>query len=475
MTELDRQANHPSPSPKVWSLSSRFLVANLLVSLAAMLVIGAVVGRQIEQGVLSRTAAITSLYVDSLVTPYLQGLTTETSLADADVAQLDRLLVNSLPGEGIVAVKIWSPEGRVVYSPNRDLIGRTFPVDSGLAQALAGEVTADVSSLDEPENEYEREHWARLVQVYAPVRQDTSGRIIASTEFYQLPDALDGDIRAAQLRSWAVVAATFLAAYGLLGGMVRQGSKTIARQQAAMSAQVQELSELLEQNAALQKRVHAAAERTTTLNEQSLRRTSADLHDGPGQALALALLRLDDVKARQGASSPEDQHEFDVVHGAVRDAMTEMRAIAAGLRLPELGPLSLAQVAVRAVDDHQRRSGTQVQLEIGEVPEHASLAVKIALLRTLQEALSNATRHAGGLGMSAHLWAEAGTLWLTVADHGPGLQPGPRTHNGGLGLANMRERAELLGGSFDIESVPGNGALLRVSWPLTEGTAEPAD
>jgi signal transduction histidine kinase len=254
--------------------------------------------------------------------------------------------------------------------------------------------------------------------------------------------------------------------------MVRQGSKTIGRQQAAMTSQVHDLSELLEQNAALQRRVHAAAERTTTLNEQSLRRTSADLHDGPGQALALALLRLDDVKARQGATSPQDQHEFEVVHGAVRDAMTEMRAIAAGLRLPELGPLSIAQVAARAVDDHQRRSGIQVELEIGDVPERASLAVKIALLRTLQEALSNATRHGGGLGISARLWSTDGVLWLTVADHGPGLRQGPDARNGGLGLANMRERAELLGGSFDIESVPSNGALVRVSWPLTEETDE---
>ena len=83
----------------------------------------------------------------------------------------------------------------------------------------------------------------------------------------------------------------------------------------------------------LQERVRLAAGRTTALNEQALRRISADLHDGPGQALALALLRLDSLESPADARSTD----FATVHGAVRDALNEVRSISAGLRLPELG------------------------------------------------------------------------------------------------------------------------------------------
>src|SRR5439155_76838 len=92
-----------------------------------------------------------------------------------------------------------------------------------------------------------------------------------------------------------------------------------------------------------------AARRTTALNEQALRRIGADLHDGPCQALALALLRLESLReafhARDG--SPLEA-EFGVIEAAVRDGLADVRAISAGLRLPELAPLRVAEVAERA-------------------------------------------------------------------------------------------------------------------------------
>jgi signal transduction histidine kinase len=218
----------------------------------------------------------------------------------------------------------------------------------------------------------------------------------------------------------------------------------------------------------LHERVRQAADRTTTLNEQALRRISADLHDGPGQALALALLRLD---ALQGPCADQDGYgrtraDFHTVHTAVRDALSEVRAISAGLRLPELGPLSVAQVASRAIDDHQRRSGVRVEQQLEHLPEQAPLSIKIALLRTLQEALSNATRHGGGVEIRVDLRADADALQLTVTDHGPGFVVDEAERSGRLGLKGMRERAELLGGTFEVRSAPAAGTAVLACWPL---------
>jgi signal transduction histidine kinase len=446
-----------------WSLARQYLVASLLVFLTGVVITGLWIGHQIESSVLQRTAGITALYVDSVVSPNLQALAMDDRWLTANgTAALNRLVSDTGLGQGVVLFKIWSLDGRVLYSPDQSIVGQRFPIDTGLARASAGEVTTDVSNLEEAENASERVRFSRLVEVYAPVRQVTDGRVIAVNEFYLLPDALDAEIRDAQLRSWGVVSAVGLLTYLVLAGIVKRGSDTIRIQQT-------ELQHRLDQNVRLHERVRQAAGRTTTLNEQALRRISADLHDGPGQALALALLRLD---ALQGPCANQDgcgrtHADFRTVHTAVRDALSEVRAISAGLRLPELGPLSVAQVATRAIDDHQRRSGVRVERYLVDLPEQAPLATKIALLRTLHEALSNATRHGRGVDVRVDLHADAEALRLTVTDRGPGFDIDAAERSGGLGLSGMRERAELLGGTFEVRSRPGDGTAVLAYWPLS--------
>jgi signal transduction histidine kinase len=452
----------PLAAVRHWSLARQYLVASLLVVLAAVLITGAWIGHQIETSVLDRTAGITALYVDSVLSPNLQGLAQDDRwLTATEATALNRLVATTGLGQGVVLFKIWSLDGRVLYSPDQALVGNRFPIDAGLAQATRGEVSADISNLNDAENADERQHYSRLVEVYAPVRENNDGRVIAVYEFYMLPDALEADIRDAQLRSWALVGGIGLLTYLLLAGIVKRGSDTIRHQQA-------ELQRRLDQNLRLHERVRQAAGRTTALNEQTLRRISADLHDGPGQALALALLRLDALQApcedvetcaRAGA-------DFATVHSAVRDALSDLRAISAGLRLPQLEGWSLSEVTNRAIDDHQRRSGTSVRRELEAVPEPAPLAIKIAVLRTLQEALSNATRHGGGADVCVDLRTAPDGLCLTVSDRGPGFDLSSAERSGRLGLVGMRERAELLGGTFEVRSSPGSGATIKACWPL---------
>jgi signal transduction histidine kinase len=452
-----------------WTLARQFLLANLFIVLIGVLLTGAWLGNQIESTVMDRTAGITALYVDSVVSPYLQSLATSPQLDPSEVAALDRLVTSTGLGQGVVVFKVWSTDGRVLYSPNRELIGRQFPVDSGLQRAVEGGVAAQISDLDEPENEYERGRWSKLIEVYEPIRSENGGPVIAVNEFYMLPDALEAEIGQAQFRSWVVVSLFGLATYLFLAGIVKRGSDTIRSQQHRLEQQVRELQRVLEQNARLHERVRKAAGRTTALNEQALRRISADLHDGPGQTLALALLRLESLQQPcKGDCVLHNNPDFSVVHGAVKDALSEVRAISAGLRLPELAPLSVADVAERAITHHERRSGTRIERKIGPVPDQAPLAIKITLLRTLQEALSNATRHGGGVGVAAAVWTEDGALQLEVSDNGPGFDLDAVERKGRLGLAGMRERAELLGGTFDIRSRPGEGTTVRASWPLPD-------
>src|SRR5215831_7559736 len=215
-----------------WSLAQQYLVASLVVVLAGVLITAAWIGHQIETSVVERTGGITALYVDSVLGPNLQALARDDRWLTADdAAALNRLVSNTGLGQGVVQFKIWSRDGRILYSADPALVGQKFPIDDDLQQAINGQVSADISNLDEPENTDERQHFNRLVEVYAPVRQDSDGRVIAINEFYLLPDALEQEIRDAQLRSWAVVAGVGLLTYLLLAGIVKRGSDTIQRQQ----------------------------------------------------------------------------------------------------------------------------------------------------------------------------------------------------------------------------------------------------
>jgi len=461
------------------SLAQRFLIANLAILLVAGLVVGAWVGNQLERSIVDRTASVTALYVASIIEPTVAGLADGGELSAEAAATLDIHLDSSPLAERVRSLRLWSRDGEVIYSPDAELIGRNFPVEHNLAQAWQGQVVSGMDDLSGEENAWERARWNRLLEMYIPVRERGSDRIIAVAEFYLPPSEIDRQVNEARMSTWALVTLAIVISAVLLSSLVKRGSDTIQRQEVALTQQVGELTNVLEQNAVLSERVHSAAQRTTTLNERSMRRVSSDLHDGPGQMLSLALLRLDGLRKRADHGQPPSAEELAEVERALQETMADMRSVAAGLRLPELAPMDAQAVASRAVEDHRRRSGSSVSLAMRDVPEVVPLPVKIALFRALQESLSNATRH----GRSEHVRVEiAGGsdsqldrtpgLELIVSDDGTGFEPASLGSSAGLGLAGIREQAEILGGSFSINSAPGVGTELRVWWPAQEGARE---
>jgi signal transduction histidine kinase len=455
-----------------WGLVRLLLAGGAVILLAGMLVVGTWVEREIEKGVISRAGLVTSLYVDSFVSPHLQLLGENGGLREADRAALDRLLSGTSLGRHIVAFKIWAHDGGVLYSTNAALIGRRFPVKPGLAAALAGQVHSKIADLSEPENELERQRWPRLLETYAPVRAANTERVVAVSEFYQTTDDLAQEMRAARLRSWLMVGAATLVMFVLLAVLVRRASNTIAEQQGELSEKVAQLTALLAQNEQLHERVRRAAARTTALNERFLHRIAVDLHDGPGQGLALALMRMEplaDACSSCPSTISRDRtvgEEFRTVRSALQAALDDLRAISGGLHLPEVGKLSVAETAQRAVRDYERKAGRQVVLSALDVPREAPLPVTITLYRLLQESLANGFRHGGSADQKVALTARDGELLVEVSDSGSGFDPRAAVEQGHLGLAGMRERVEILGGTFGVESAPGRGTVIRASLPL---------
>jgi hypothetical protein len=137
-----------------------------------------------------------------------------------------------------------------------------------------------------------------------------------------------------------------------------------------------------------------------------------------------------------------------------------------GLQLPEIEQLSVAETLQRAADDHQRKTGVAVPLTPSNAPDSAPLPVRITLFRVLQESLANGFRHGDGLGQRVAVTGSAGQVNVEVADDGKGFDPNGLKADGHFGLDWMRERVELLGGSFEVRSALGSGTVVRVSLPL---------
>ena len=452
------------------SLSRQFLLASFPILLAGMLVIGFAVEREVERGIVSRLSEVQSLYVDSLVAPLLSELVAGSALDERRRAALDALFEDTPLGRKIVAFILWRPDGRIVYSNETGLIGRQFPIGPGLQSALAGSVHAKVIDRGRQRHLYATPEWpARLIETYAPIHAQPQGEVTGVAEFYLNTEELDAAMREARLRTWGVVAATTLVMYLLLFGLVRRGSETIIAQREQLRSRVGELDLLARSNAELAAKLRRAAARTASSNEAFLRRVAADLHDGPAQDLGFAQMRIESIasKAQGEDGATVTRSDLAAVRAALDVCMTDLRAIGAGLSLPDLEALSVREVVARAVRDYERKTAAAVTVEEHGACAPAALPIRITLYRVLQETLANGFRHAGGVGQRIALRCDGSEIHVEVADRGPGFDAGAALSRTDGGLAGMRERVQALGGTLHVASVQGEGPRVQVKLPAT--------
>ncbi|MBT9244457.1 ATP-binding protein [Gemmobacter fulvus] len=457
-----------------WSLATQFAVAGGIVMLVAMLITGQWMAARIEQVVVRNWANATALYMESFISPLSQDLAASDDLSPLAHKALDEVFTSTALGARVKSYKIWKDGGLVVDASDHSLLGRRFAVDGDLARAWKGEVAASFADLHEAENAAEAALGVPLLEIYSPIREVWSGRIIGVVEFYELATGLEADLWEAKRRSWATVAAVLLAIGAVLWGIVLKGSRTIESQRAAMQRQLRDLSDLSRHNMALRLRVQGAAARSAEMHDQALRQVGADLHDGPAQLLGFAALRLDGLRPAVAAVR---QAELTEVAGAVSDAIREIRAISRGVSLPDIAARNPCDIVAGLAEAHRARTGTEVAVtcDADSLPPLAA-PVKTCLYRFVQEGLNNAWRHAQGQGQQVRLGTEAGALVLRVLDSGPGFAPAkaetgaePDGGGSGLGLAGLRDRVEALGGSFETINRPEGGAEVRMVLTTVRG------
>jgi signal transduction histidine kinase len=210
------------------------------------------------------------------------------------------------------------------------------------------------------------------------------------------------------------------------------------------------------------KRVFYSSKQAAVLAERN--RIGREIHDGLAQAFTGILMQLG--AAEEQAEGSPLATVFNRIRDIAREGLTEARRSVLALRpdeQPRPGGLELAlrQLAERSTVSGRLQSSFHGGGATGLLPEHEH-----ALLRIAQEAVINAVRHAQPRNIEIHLNSEGDDLLLCIRDDGVGMQQLPELYaKQGFGLTNMRDRAEGLGGRWQIDSQPGTGTQVSVRIP----------
>jgi len=214
--------------------------------------------------------------------------------------------------------------------------------------------------------------------------------------------------------------------------------------------------------AILNARLHAQVQRLAVVDERD--RISRELHDSIIQSIYAVTLSLDDVTELVGDAPSEARQRVDDAIDALHSVIRDLRNFIFGLRpvLLESGDLL---AGLRTLADELRRS-TTIQVDMsGEVGDDLPIEVVAELLAIAREALANVARHSGATQVTAVVQLLGENVQLAIEDDGRGVVPTALQRGGHHGLANMRARAEALGGSFEIGDAPGTGTRIIVAVP----------
>jgi PAS domain S-box-containing protein len=214
---------------------------------------------------------------------------------------------------------------------------------------------------------------------------------------------------------------------------------------------------------------HAQLSRTVLAAQEEERgRISRELHDELGQLLTA--LRLEMGWLRKKASLSKDQEaSFDGCVGLVETAADQLRLVCRGLRPPLLDDLGLEPAVQHLVNDFADRSGLVVdfQVELDETDAPLPKEVALCAYRILQESLTNVSRHAEATKTTVSLSFRRGRLFASVSDDGQGFEVSELGSKlGCCGVAGMLERANLVRGTVEIRSTPGEGTEVVFEAPI---------
>ncbi len=365
--------------------------------------------------------------------------TTSAAIAGdaAALARIDRVVRARMRDGSVARIKIWEANGRVVYSDEPSLIGRTYPLPAAVSAVLDGQRgVAEIADDADPENALENNPDG-LVEVYVPAVASTGEHLVFETYF---PESAVRRVQHDLLAQMAPVALTALVVLSLaqlppavrLARRVQRGRRSRER--------------LLAQ--------------TVAAGDLERRRLAADLHDDVIQDLAGVGYALSSIHAdldlRTGSV-------VEQVASTVRRDVGLLRDLVTDLRPARLDPDDLPG-ALDDLGDALRGRGVRYTVTVD--PRLRLTSTQATLVyRVARECVVNARKHAHARSVDVRLAPDGSTTTLSVSDDGVGFERSSVPSTGHFGLPLTRDIVLEAGGSLSVHSEPGRGTRVDLRLP----------
>jgi two-component system, NarL family, sensor kinase len=416
----------------------RLALAGVVASLVAAVVLGFSIQRAAERHLLDARIQVLSGVTESFAR---QGLVPLPPADPGASAALHEAVQARLLGGETVRVKVWSPDGTVVYSDDEALIGRTATFGPVARAALGGDpgVKLTVPSESLHAEHLQAEH-RQVFEFYLPITGPDGG-VVGLFEVYERTESLHTALARIRRNVWLSIGSG-LGILGLFMGTLTAANAGALNRRRRQSERL--LKELLQ------------------AQDEERRRIVGALHDDVGQPVYRLLYGLQGSRARLEPSHPVAD-ELARLEDLVREVDTTLRG---ELRLLHGGVpdgVDLTTALDEMVEATRRETDLDIGFQADLGSEHDPL-VRAALYRAAQEAVTNIRKHAHARQVRINVSERHDRVLLTVDDDGDG-----RHDAEGLGLATTRERLAAVGGGLRVEAKPGRGTRVAAWVPMPDG------
>jgi signal transduction histidine kinase len=467
----------------------RLVVRFAVGSLIAFVLVGAGVGTVLVRHVRMQAEERGTFHATFMATAVLplafNGIDLTEPLTGEDLARVDAFVRSRILSDGRdVRIKVWRPDGTIVYSDEPALIGRRFPGEiPDIREVMRGETDSGVSDLNARENLFERHLADKLFFTYAPLRLTPNGRIVAVAEVYQDYAILQGDINGLLRTLGITLGAGLLLLYGALLPIAVRATRDIRRQNERLNELLQREQENVEELRAANKK-----------KDDFVAAVSHELRT-PLTSIIGYLSTL-----RQPAFARDEMAREEFIGAAEGQAKRLMRLITNVLTAAELDDherpivperIDLA-LMVRDVVDGLPGGERRVRPVI---PDPAAFVVtdRFRLAQILTNLLDNALKYSPDDQAVDVVAActEGDRVRIAVRDRGIGIAPerrstifdrfhqedqsATRRYGGlGLGLHLVGRMVEELGGRVEVEEGPEGGTVFSLTLPPPDSALLPA-
>ena len=209
----------------------------------------------------------------------------------------------------------------------------------------------------------------------------------------------------------------------------------------------------------------ASVEMLVNAQETERQRLSRQMHDGPAQALSNFILQTEIAMRLMDVDAGQARDELNSLKASAMGTFQKVRNFIFELRPMMLDDLGLAPTVRRYADAFKEQAGLDVNVTITGHERRLEPYLEVMLFRAIQELLGNAARHSQASLVKVVVDLGEDRIRVSVDDNGKGFDPDSLQQSNSLGLKLIRERTEMLGGSFEVDSAIGKGTRILFAVP----------